>query len=313
VNVRAPRSIGIAGSGRAARALGAALAEGGQAATLIWSRDATKGRDAAREARAGRFEPSLPAFLGGAELVLVAVADAAVEPLAAEMADALESSSGADAGPRIVLHLAGARTSAALHPLRRRGAACGVFHPVAVLTGAASADALRGAVITISGDAAAVEAARALAHVVDAAPAEVDDASRTLLHAGAVMAAGHVVTLLHLAERLVRDTGVQPRLARRLVTSLAASAVRAHADGGLAGGITGPLPRGDLATLSEHLRALGDRAEVDPEALAAYRALLRAGARALLDAGATDSDLAARVDALLDAEDGSTFAGDGSD
>ncbi len=273
-------AIGIAGTGRAARALAARLVDTDCAgAVRIWGRRADAARDAA--GATGAEPVATPDdLLAGSTWLLLAVRDDAVAEVAREFA-ALPAARGRKR-PAVALHLAGALSRAVLAPLAGHGIACGVFHPVVALTGERSADRLRGATATISGTGEARRAGRDLASALGLLPVEVDDDARPLVHLACVMAAGDVVALLGLAEGLLTQAGVAPSAARRMLARLAESAARTFETAGPADGLTGPLARADAETLARHRQALrGATAPVG----AVHRALTRAALERLVADG----------------------------
>ncbi|RMF74411.1 MAG: DUF2520 domain-containing protein, partial [Acidobacteria bacterium] len=275
----APSRIGIVGTGRAARALAAALGRSlPEGALCVWGRNETGAREIAQ--RVGAVHADAPEdLLARAEVLLLAVRDDAVTEVAARLARALEPGRGAAC--EVALHLAGAVPATALAPLAARGMSCGVFHPVVALVDETSAARLAGATATVSGDPRARAAAVALARRLGMVALEVRDEARAAVHLACVMAAGDVVTLLGLAEELLAGAGVAADDARRLLAALARSAADAFESCGAAGGLTGPVPRGDAATLARHRDALPDEGEAGAvhRALTASRLLLADGGR----------------------------------
>ncbi len=268
-----PQPIAVVGAGRAAEALAAELVHAG-ARVRLWARRPAAGKRAAAAARATAVS-ELDIALAGAELLLIAVSDDALEELAGQLAARWPAEA-----PKVVLHAAGARSSAALAPLTELGCSCGVFHPVIALQGADSLGAFTGAFVTLSGAPAAVEAGDRLARALWLEPLVVDDAKRPLVHLAAVMAAGDVCTWLGEAAHLLEDAGVESAAARVLLGRLAESAARAFGDRGPAA-LTGPVPRADLGTIRAHLGALGGRPEAGERVSQAHRELLRLGAEQL--------------------------------
>jgi predicted short-subunit dehydrogenase-like oxidoreductase (DUF2520 family) len=100
-------------------------------------------------------------------------------------------------------------------------------------------------------------------------PFDLSESERALYHAAAVVASNHLVGLLGQVERLAASAGVPFEAFAPLVRSSVANAF----DVGPARALTGPVSRGDLATVEEHLRSL------DPGERDAYRALAREAAR----------------------------------
>ena len=100
-------------------------------------------------------------------------------------------------------------------------------------------------------------------------PFELPDSERSRYHAAAVVASNHLVALLGQVERLATACGVPFEAFAPLVRSSVADAFGV----GPARALTGPVARGDLATVEQHLATL------DPGERDAYRTLAREVAR----------------------------------
>src|SRR5581483_8058493 len=94
-----------------------------------------------------------------------------------------------------------------------------------------------------------------------------------LYHAAAVVASNYLVTLLHLAAGLWDVLGVDEQTAIGALLPLVRGAVENVAAHGPGPALTGPIARGDAATVAKHLAAI---AAARPDSLPAYRALARA-------------------------------------
>ena len=124
---------------------------------------------------------------------------------------------------------------------------------------------LHGAWAAVAGDPQTIELATALGMH----PFDVPDSARSQYHAAAVVASNHLVALLGQVERLAAGCGVPFEAFSPLVRSSVANAFGV----GPARALTGPVARGDLAIVEEHLAAL------DPGERDAYRTLAREVAR----------------------------------
>ncbi|GJG84882.1 oxidoreductase [Gemmatimonadetes bacterium T265] len=271
----APR-VFVIGSGRAGRSFAAALAAAGTPVLGVH----------------GRERPFPPA-LGAADVVVVATPDAAIDAVLRAVADETLAPGA------VVLQMSGARAPGAPDDLvRARRAGVGTFHPLVPLADPAlGAERFRGAWVGVGGDADAVAAAESLARRVGARPLPIPDApeARAAYHAAAVFASNFPIVLAAVAERLFEASGVDAAGARGAVRHLMASAVAnlaASRDAGAA--LTGPVARGDAATVARHLAAL----EHDGDASALYRALTRASVDLARDgrrAAAADLDAIAAL------------------
>lgn len=210
--------VRVVGPGRAGGALARALADAG------WRVDGPLGRD---------LDPA--AATSDTRLVLLAVPDGGVAHVAASLAP----------GDAVVAHVAGSLGLDVLAPHARVGS----VHPLVSLPDAElGARRLRGAWFATAGDPEVAEVVRAL----DGRSVQVDDADRAAYHAAAAVAANHLVALLGQVERLARGVGVP----LEAYLDLARGALDNVAEVGPAAALTGPVARGDRATVARHLEAL---------------------------------------------------------
>ena len=184
-----------------------------------------------------------------AELVILAVPDGSIAEVAQRTT----------IGPWVA-HVSGATRLAALDPHERRFS----VHPLQTLTTARGPEQLDGAWAAIGAETdAAAERARWLADTLGLQPFPVADANRALYHAGAVIGGNFLVTLYRVASRLLVEVGAPPEAIVPLMTRTIENGFD----------LTGPIARGDWATVDAHLAALGERA---PDLVPLYRALAEA-------------------------------------
>lgn len=231
--------IAIVGGGRMGRGLALALAEAGETCHL-WSR---------REAGGVVADA-----VSGAATVILAVPDDAISAVAGELSRA--KAIGAE---QVVLHLSGVHNRSALADLDPSGAALGSLHPLqTVADPATAASRWRGAYAAVEGDDRAVTAASRIAQLLGLHPFRIDAASKIKYHAGAAMAGNYSVVLAGMAARMAREAGVPEALANRIYLPLLAGAVENLGSSGAVNALTGPIKRGDAATVQLHLATLSE-------------------------------------------------------
>jgi predicted short-subunit dehydrogenase-like oxidoreductase (DUF2520 family) len=193
------------------------------------------------------------------EIVLLCVPDRVIAGVA----------SGIDTGPWVA-HVSGATPLSALEPHRRR---FGV-HPLQTFTARRGAEQLDGAFAAVTFESEeARDTGFLLARTLGLEPFALDDRRRAAYHAGAAIASNYLVTLRRAAGSLLEAAGAPPQALDPLM--------RRTIDNDFE--LTGPIERGDGATVARHLDAI--RAE-RPELEDAYVAL------AELTAGQAGRDLA---------------------
>lgn len=172
----------------------------------------------------------------------------------------------AASGPALVGHVSGASTLDALAAARERGASTFSVHPLQ--TFADDETAVAGTPAAIAGsDEAALAYAGSLAEALGMRPFEVPEESRAAYHAAAAMASNLLVALEESAAELVERLGIED--ARELLAPLVLRTAANWAERGPAA-LTGPIARGDRATVERHRTALAESA---PELLPVYDAL----------------------------------------
>jgi len=236
-------NVCVLGRGKVGRALHAGLRAAGVASTL----------------RAGRA-PRLPR--SPCDAYVLAVPDGRIAALADALAPAL---------PRraVVLHCAGARGVDELAPVAARGLAVGVMHPLVSFAGARTTQ-LAGVTFTLLGDTRALRTARRIARALGAHAVTLREPGPAY-HAAAALVANGAVALADAGARVLAQLGYPPAAAGRALGGLLASVAHNVAALGPGAALTGPVVRGDVATVAAHLHAL---TALDPALAHAYARVL---------------------------------------
>jgi predicted short-subunit dehydrogenase-like oxidoreductase (DUF2520 family) len=249
--------VTLFGAGRFARALVPLLGEAGYPVVAVASLRSSSARSVARLAPGARATTRPEVALRGAALVILAVPDREIGPLARRLADV-------PAHPwkgTIVLHPAGSLGVAPLAPLAALGAGCGVMHPLQCLGDPALVrELLPGSRARVEGDRRGGAAARRLARALGMKPlrlaADLSDDDRAAYHAAATLLSGDLVSLLSLGLELMEQAGAAPGPALDGLVALARGTLLQTGCSGLTGALTGPVSRGDVETLRTHLRRM---------------------------------------------------------
>lgn len=268
--------VGIVGAGRVGAVVGAALRAAGHEVV------AASGTSEASVSRIETLLPGVPRrdpqeVVKDAELVVLTVPDDALAELTGGLA-ALESFRAG----QLVMHCAGRHGLSVLEPAAQRGAIPFAIHPAMTFTGTSiDLGRLREAVFAVTAPNAFLPVAQALVVEMGGEPLVIADADRATYHAALVHGANHVVTLVTQAAALLGRIGVEEpgRVLGPLVHASVDGALR-DAPGAVTT-LTGPVVRGDSATVAAHLAALAG----NEEALTAYRAMARATADLALAGG----------------------------
>jgi predicted short-subunit dehydrogenase-like oxidoreductase (DUF2520 family) len=122
---------------------------------------------------------------------------------------------------------------------------------------------LRGAIASVEGDPRAVEMAERLARAVGMRPVRIASADKARYHAGAVFASNYVVAVAEVARQILVDAGLPPESAWQGLQGLLRGTFESLEAGLPVDALTGPISRGDAATVRKHLSLLtGEQAEL---------------------------------------------------
>lgn len=287
-------AVGVIGPGRAGAGLALALARAGHTVFLHGRRVRPVPAPLALTVGA---EGVPPPWIAQVAVVVIAVRDDSIQRLAQSLAD-----SGQVRESHTILHLSGVLGQEALAPLLPARAALGSLHPLQTIADAELAtERLSGAWAAVEGMPRAIETAESLARSVGLRPFRVAPKFKAVYHAGAVFASNYFVVVEAVAQRLLRHVGLSDEQAWEALQPLVRGSFENLLRDGPSAALTGPVLRGDVATIARHLealtiddanlyRALG-RAALE---LAVKRGLDQATAERVADALATDVPLVLR-------------------
>jgi predicted short-subunit dehydrogenase-like oxidoreductase (DUF2520 family) len=257
-------AVGIVGAGRAGTALGVALTRAGHevvAASAV--SDASLRRARANFPGAAITEPGEVVRRSG--LILLTVPDDALPGLVSGLA-----ATGTPLEGRMLAHASGRYGVSVLEPAVRQGALPLALHPVMTFTGRDDdVERLRGTCFGVTSPAGLRPAAEALVIEMGGEPVFIAEEHRDLYHAAIAGAANHLITLVAQGMDLLRMIGVAEP-ARMLAPLLSASLDNALRFGDA--GLTGPVARGDAATVAAHVAALEAMASAPADAQAGSQA-----------------------------------------
>jgi predicted short-subunit dehydrogenase-like oxidoreductase (DUF2520 family) len=285
------REFAIIGAGRTGRTLGRLLALRGYEPAGLSCRTLRSARLARAFIGGGEPTTSNAQAAARAPLVLIATPDREIAPVARELARARLPWTG-----RIVAHTSGAVSSAALDPLKRRGALVASVHPLASIAAPRPDIDLRGTPFAIEGDPVAVRALRRLIAEMEGTPVTIPRQAKALYHLIACILSNDLVAFLAGGLEAARGLGLGTRQAARLYLPLIRGTVENVSRLGPVRALTGPVSRGDLATLRLHGEALRT---LPADVRRVHRVLALRSVGLALEAGTITPEVAARLTRLL--------------
>jgi predicted short-subunit dehydrogenase-like oxidoreductase (DUF2520 family) len=264
--------ITIVGAGNLAAALAVSLRGVGYKIDQIVTRGAAaslrRARKLAREV--GASAVAAPRVQIRAEIVWFCVPDGAIASAAESLAEAV------DWRGKVALHSSGALTSDELTVLRERGAAVASVHPLMTFV-RGSRPSLVEVPFAIEGDSKALRVARAIVRRLHGQTFAISKRQKEAYHAWGMFASPLLTALLAASEHVARAAGVRGKAARKRMLPILRQTLANYAKLGAPGSFSGPIARGDVATVGKHLKVL---LEV-PEVRGVYVALARSALRGL--------------------------------
>jgi len=288
------RSLVIIGAGKVGTALAALLKKRGYRVLGIASRSLSSAQAASDYIGGGvRFSTSPWELTPEADLVFLTTPDGAIAQVAEEVA-----SRGGFRPGQVVAHTSGALPSSILEPAKAKGAWIGSLHPLQSLADPRMAEeALPKSTFCLEGDPQAV---KVLGEVVEAIGGEaftIPTAQKPLYHAAAVLASNFLVTLLYASGGLYNAMGLDWPTAWKTLKPLVEGTLRNVEALGPIEALTGPVARGDVGVVRDHLEALRALPETYIEL---YKGICRMTVEVALKKGTLSPEAASQILRLLE-------------
>jgi predicted short-subunit dehydrogenase-like oxidoreductase (DUF2520 family) len=212
----------------------------------------TRSRDSAAEAvkfiGAGHAVSRLEE-MRGADVWMIATRDDAIVPSCVTLA-----ASGKVTPGDIVFHVSGATPSSDLKPARDKGALVASVHPIKTFTDAEQAvQTFPGTYCGAEGDAGALRVLRPAFESIGAKVFEIAPEMKPVYHAAGVFSCNYLAALIEAALRAHEKAGIPRAASLAALEPLVRGTVDAIFERGPAKALTGPISRGDTATVKRQL------------------------------------------------------------
>ena len=259
-------TVAVVGPGNVGTTLAMELRRVGVPVTEIVTRDEAasrrKGVALARQVKAKAATVSNARL--DATVVWLCVSDANIAFVAAQLAKLPVRWKG-----KTVLHASGSMLAAELAPLKKLGAATASFHPMNTFV-PGRPNTLMATPFGAEGDPSAIAAGTRLARLVSGVTAipvvfKIRPQDKPLYHAMGAFSSPLIISALNIGERIGREIGVP----RSFMSHILLKTANNFSIFGSSGAFSGPIRRGDVATIRKHLSAL----KRVPGAENVYRAL----------------------------------------
>jgi predicted short-subunit dehydrogenase-like oxidoreductase (DUF2520 family) len=265
---RAMRTIGFIGAGRLGTAFGIYLARHGEQVSGYYSRTyAHAQRSAELASGTSRAFATVEEVVIHSDWLAITTNDGAISDVVVAIMN-----SGASVEGKCIFHMSGACTSELLEPLAQQGAKIASVHPLqSFADGVSGADAMKQAIFSIeSPQQDTVEQIKDWLDTLDNRHFELSARQKPLYHAAASIASNSLVGVIDYALQLMKRAGIEEEYALPALLPLVENTVQNVRRKGTAQALTGPVARGDVHTINQHLQALN---EYTPTLVSMYQAL----------------------------------------
>ncbi len=280
--------LGFIGAGPVGTTFGVRLSEQGYGVVAV-----ADIHSAAAERFAGlvpgcRIFQNPQALVDAVDMVFITTADDFIPRVSSE----LKWRSG-----QMAVHCSGASTVQSLEAARQQGARVGSIHPCQTFAGIEQAIAnLPGSTFAIEAEEPLKTTLTEMAQALKGDIVYLTSEDKVLYHAAAAMACNYFTTIVKLASDLWRNFGKTPADAIKAYMPLLRGTLTNIETVGFPKCLTGPIARGDVATIRRHLAALENYAA---ELLPLYKELGRFTIPIGQDKGSLTADRAEDLRTLL--------------
>ncbi len=244
-------TLNLIGAGHVGRVLGRLLAASGSFQLQdVLTRSGASAQQAVEFIGAGRAVTGYAA-LRPADAYLLAVGDDQIVAASEQLAQTLAL------GGAVVCHCSGALASSQMQAAIAAGAYAASVHPIRSFADpAAVAAQFDGTFCGVEGAPEALALLLPALRAIGAQPVQIDAAAKTVYHAAAVFASNYLVTVLDAALRAYQAAGIPEAVARQIAQPLATESMANVFRLGAAAALSGPVARGDMATVQRQQRAV---------------------------------------------------------
>ena len=157
----------------------------------------------------------------------------------------------------IVFHCSGAKASSELIAASDMGAAIASVHPVCSFADPAQlVTHFAGTICSLEGDQVALPVLASALQAIQANVIRINTANKLLYHAGSVFASNYLVSLMETAMQTYEAAGIPADLAQAMAEPLARQSLDNVFKLGSVAALTGPIARGDMATVEKQVKVV---------------------------------------------------------
>jgi predicted short-subunit dehydrogenase-like oxidoreductase (DUF2520 family) len=293
-----PKTVAIIGAGRVGSSIGFLLRKAGYSVTAVAARSMASAEKAAEFIGSGKPGTDVARAAVRASIVFITTPDGSIK----DVCNKIASEGGLKHGS-LVIHMSGAHSLDLLKGARTTGAYRAVLHPLqSIASREQGIKTLPGSYFRIEADPAAQTGARDIVTALGGLEFKLpkwnpDKDSTALYHAGAVAVSNYFVALIDYGLKFYQALGADKQMALKAVLPLIRGTLHNIETLGVPDALTGPILRGDMQTVRDHLEAMQKRT---PELMDLYRELARQTVAMAKERGSITKDTADQLLNLVD-------------
>jgi len=291
------KTVAIIGAGRVGGSVGYLLKRAGYRIVGIAARSQASADAAAAFIGEGKATIDAARAAEQAAIVFITTPDRSIQDVCGKIAAAGAFKQGA-----LVIHMSGAHSLDLLAAAEQAGAFRAVLHPLQSLASREQGiRTLPGSFFRIEAEPEALAAAKDIVQALGgqelALPKWTSDKdSAALYHAGAVAVSNYFVALIDYGLKFYGSLGADKQEALKAVLPLIKGTLQNMETLGTTGALTGPIARGDVATIKGHLDAMRERT---PELVGLYKELAKQTVLVARDKGSISQETVEELLKLL--------------
>jgi predicted short-subunit dehydrogenase-like oxidoreductase (DUF2520 family) len=243
--------MGFIGTGTLGRALAIALSYNKYSVAAVSNRTQSKAYQLAEVISGCEVFASPQDVLDHSDMIFITTPDDVIQPLVSQLRWSPQHS---------VIHCSGATSIDVLVVAKKAGAKIGSLHPfqtfACLYTNQDVLKRFTGITFAVEAEGLLLENLKTIVQTLGAQHIKIDQNNRALYHASGVMVSGHVVGLINATLELWQHMGFSRKASMDAIMPLIFSTIHNVLNQGVESSITGPMVRGDVTILENHIYAL---------------------------------------------------------
>jgi predicted short-subunit dehydrogenase-like oxidoreductase (DUF2520 family) len=244
--------ISIIGTGRLGTSLGAALSKKGYRIKFLSCRTSLSAEESRMIIGEGKASNDNVQAARAGDIIILCLPDEEILKVTKELADANISWS-----EKFIFHCSGLLSSEILKPLKAKGAMTASIHPVQSFANKrTSPEQFENIYFGLEGETKALKESQKIIRKLGGRFFIIEAENKALYHTACSIASNFLVVLLDTASSLLNQAGLQEEQAFQVLLPLVKGTLHNVKKFDIQSSLTGPVIRGDKASVEKHLKAL---------------------------------------------------------